>query len=138
MVRVLIRVGIFLASAAIGLLLAALLVHAFHLQWTGFVVAILVFAITQAVIEWLVRKVFGRSAPAVAGVAGLLSTFLALWIASLFPGGVSFDGVGGWILAAVVVWVTTALIGWAGTRFLLRPRERGRTGTRTGAPEGGD
>ncbi|WP_308797597.1 phage holin family protein [Agromyces silvae] len=126
MVRQLIRVGIFLAGAAIALLLAALLVHAFHLQWTGFVVAILVFAIVQAAIEWLVRRIFVRSAPAVAGVAGLLSTFLALWIASLFPGGVSFDGVGGWILAAVVVWVVTAVIGWLGTRFLLRPHEHGQ------------
>ena len=124
MVRQLIRLGIFLAGAAVALLLAALLVHAFHLQWTGFVVAILVFAIVQAAIEWLVRKVFVRSAPAVAGIAGLLSTFLALWIASLFPGGVSFDGIGGWILAAVVVWVTTAVLGWLGERFLLRPRER--------------
>jgi uncharacterized membrane protein YvlD (DUF360 family) len=127
MVRVLIRVGIFLASAAIGLLLAALLVHAFHLQWTGFVVAILVFAITQSAIEWLVRKLFDRSAPAVAGAAGLLSTFLALWIASLFSGGVSFDGVGGWILAAVVVWVTTAVLGWLGARFLLRRHRDGES-----------
>jgi uncharacterized membrane protein YvlD (DUF360 family) len=126
MVRVLIRLGIFLGSAALGLLLAALLVRAFHLEWAGFLVAIVVFAVAQAVIEWLVRKLFGRAAPAVAGVAGLLSTALALWIASLFPGGVRFEGVGGWILAAVVVWVTTAVIGWLGARFLLpkQPADR--------------
>lgn len=126
MVRLLIRLGIFLGSAAIALLLAALLVHAFHLQWGGFLIAIVVFAVTQAAIEWLVHRAFNRSAPAVAGAAGLISTFLALWIASLFPGGVSFEGIGGWILAAVVVWVTTALLGWLATRFLLRPREADR------------
>ncbi|MDR5701124.1 phage holin family protein [Agromyces aerolatus] len=124
MVRVLIRLGIFLGSAALALALAALLVRAFHLEWAGLLVAIVVFAVVQAALDWLVRKVFDRSAPAVAGVAGLISTFLALWIASLFPGGVSFDGIGGWILAAVVVWVITALLGWLGTRYLLRPYER--------------
>lgn len=122
MVRLLIRLGIFLAAAAVGLLLAALLVPAFHLHWAGFVVAIVVFAVAQAGIEWLVRKLFDRSAPAVAGVAGLISTFLALLLASLVSDGVSFDGVGAWILAAVVVWVAAAAVGWFATRMLLTPR----------------
>jgi uncharacterized membrane protein YvlD (DUF360 family) len=122
MVQLLIRLGVFLAAAAIGLLLAALLVPAFHLHWTGFFVAVAVFAVAQAAIEWLVRRLFHRAAPAVAGVAGLLSTFLALWIATLVSDGVSFDGVAAWILAAVVVWVTTAASGWLGARLWLRPR----------------
>ena len=57
-------------------------------------------------------KIFHRSAPTVAGIAGLLSTFLALWIATLLSDGLSFDDVGAWILAAVVVWLVTALLGW--------------------------
>jgi uncharacterized membrane protein YvlD (DUF360 family) len=122
MMQPLIRIGVFLGAAVIGLLLAALLVPAFHLHWTGFFVAIVVFALAQSAIEWLVRRLFGRSAPAVAGIAGLLSTFLALWIASLVSDGVSFDGVGAWILAAVVVWIVTAAIGWLGARLWLRPR----------------
>lgn len=122
MVRLLIRLGIFLGAAVVGLLLAALLVPAFHLHWTGFVVAIVVFAVVQAGIEWLVRRLFHRTAPTVAGVAGLLSTFLALLVASLVSDGLSFEGVGAWIIAAVVVWVATAAIGWFATRMLLTPR----------------
>jgi uncharacterized membrane protein YvlD (DUF360 family) len=122
MVRFLIRVAVFIGSAALGLLLAALLIPGFHVHPAGFIVAILVFAIAQAVIEWLIERIFHRSAPTVAGIAGLASTFLALWIAILLSDGLSFDGVGAWILAAVVVWLTTAVLGWLAAKFLLRSR----------------
>ena len=56
------------------------------------------------------------------GVAGLLSTFLALWVATLITDGLSFDGVAAWILATVVVWLTTALLGWLAVRYLLTER----------------
>ena len=123
MVRFLIRVAVFIGSAALGLLLAALLIPGFHVHTAGFIVAILVFAIAQAVIEWLIERIFHHSAPTVAGIAGLASTFLALWIATLLSDGLSFDGVGAWILAAVVVWLTTAVLGWLAVKFLLRSRE---------------
>ncbi|ANJ28411.1 phage holin family protein [Agromyces aureus] len=117
MVRTLVNLAIFLATAAIALLLASLLIPGFHLDPAGFVVAILVFAIAQALVEWLVRSIFHRSAPTVAGIAGLISTFLALWITSLF-GGVKFDGIGAWILATVVVWLITAILGWVAAKFI--------------------
>ena len=122
MVRFLIRLAVFLGTAALGLLLAALLIPGFHVHATGFILAIVVFALVQALIEWLVAKIFHRSAPTVAGVAGLLSTFLALWVATLITDGLSFDGVAAWILATVVVWLTTALLGWLAVRYLLTER----------------
>ncbi|WP_350348579.1 hypothetical protein ABIQ69_01235 [Agromyces sp. G08B096] len=126
MVRFLIRIAIFLGSAALGLFLASLLIGGFHVHAAGFLFAIIVFALAQSVIEWLVERLFHRSAPAVAGVAGLLSTFLALWLATLLSDGLSFDGVGAWILAAVVVWLVTAIVGWLATKFLLARTERNR------------
>lgn len=127
MVRNLLNLAVFLATAAIALLVASLLVPGFHVHPGGFIVAILVFAIAQALVEWLVRSIFHRSAPTVAGIAGLISTFLALWIASLFSG-VSFDGLGGWILATVIVWLITAILGWVASKFISprfdRPAKR--------------
>jgi uncharacterized membrane protein YvlD (DUF360 family) len=120
MVRFLIRAAIFLGSAALGLLVAALIVPAFHVHWAGFVVAIIVFALVQAAVEWLVRKITSRSAPVIAGIAGLLSTFIALFVASLFTEGLSFDGLFAWILATVIVWVVAALAAWLLAKFLLR------------------
>ena len=122
MVRFLIRAAVFLGTAALGLFLAALLIPGFHVHLAGFLVAIIVFALVQ----WLIAKLFHRAAPTVVGIAGLLSTFVALWIATLITDGLSFDGIGPWILAAVVVWLTTAVLGWLAAKFLLNNRAAAR------------
>ncbi|QEO14675.1 hypothetical protein FLP10_09835 [Agromyces intestinalis] len=119
MIRVLIRLAVFLGLAAVALLLAALLVPGMHLHWAGFIVAIVVFAIVQAFVAWLVEKLFRRGAPAVAGAAGLISTAVALWLATLIGDGLAFDGIAPWVLAAVVVWLVTGLIGWLAGKYLL-------------------
>ncbi|MET4160123.1 phage holin family protein [Agromyces sp. PvR057] len=129
MVRNLLNLAIFLATAAIALLITSLLVPGFHVHPGGFIVAILVFAVVQALVEWLVRSLFHRAAPTIAGIAGLISTFLALWIASLF-GGVSFDGVGGWIIATVIVWVITAILGWVAAKFITPRFDKDRSAAR--------
>ncbi|GAA1510131.1 uncharacterized membrane protein YvlD (DUF360 family) [Agromyces terreus] len=129
MVRTLLNLAVFLATAAIALLLTSLLVPGFHVHPGGFIVAILVFAVVQALIEWLVRSLFHRAAPTIAGIAGLISTFLALLVASLF-GGVGFDGIAAWILATVVVWVIAAVLGWIAGRFITPRFDKGRTGKR--------
>ena len=118
MVRFLIRLGVFLGLAAVALLVAALLVPGMHLQWQGFLVAILVFAVVQAAIEWLVGAIFRRGAPAVAGAAGLISTAAALLLASLGDG-ITFDGIAAWVLAAVLIWLFTGLVGWLAGKYLL-------------------
>lgn len=119
MVRILIRAAIFLGSAALGLLVASLIIPDFHVHTAGFVVAIVVFALVQAAVEWLVRRMTTRSVPVIAGVAGLLSTFIALLVASLVTDGLSFDGLFAWILATVIVWVITALATWLLLKYLL-------------------
>ena len=57
--------------------------------------------------------------PVIAGIAGLLSTFIALLVASLFTDGLSFDGIFAWILATVIVWVITALATWLLLKYVL-------------------
>ncbi|MRG59147.1 hypothetical protein GE115_04585 [Agromyces sp. CFH 90414] len=126
MMRLLIRLAVFLGSAALGLFIASLLIPGFHVHLAGFLFAIIVFAVAQALIAWLVDRLFQRSAPTIAGIAGLLSTFLALWLATLLSDGLSFDGVGAWILAAVVVWVVTAIIGWLAAKYLVPRPEANR------------
>ncbi|MGX5696551.1 hypothetical protein ACWKWP_10170 [Agromyces soli] len=118
MLRFLIRLGVFLGLAAVALLLSALLIPGMHLHWQGFLVAIIVFAVVQAAIEWLVGAIFRRGAPAVAGAAGLISTAAALLLASLGDG-ITFDGIAPWVLAAVLIWLITGLIGWLAGKYLL-------------------
>ena len=109
MVRLLIRIAIFLVSAAVGLFVAALLLPGFGLTTEGFLITIVVFAIVQGVLTPFIAKLAARHARAFLGGVGLVSTFVALLIASLFAGGLTIRGWQTWVLATVVVWLVTSL-----------------------------
>ncbi|TFC94177.1 hypothetical protein E3T28_15720 [Cryobacterium sinapicolor] len=109
MVRLLIRTAIFLGSAAIGLWVASLVLEDFTLTWQGFVVTVLVFAAAQSILSPFIMKLTARNAPAFLGGVGLVSTFVALLIASVVANGLVITGWQNWILATLVVWLVTAL-----------------------------
>ncbi|GAA4379955.1 hypothetical protein [Agromyces bauzanensis] len=54
MLRFLIRIAFSLVTSALGLLLAMWILPGFHIEWGGFLVAILVFTIAQAVLATLI------------------------------------------------------------------------------------
>ncbi|KMO69991.1 superfamily IV 4 TMS phage holin [Mycobacterium sp. BK558] len=109
MVRFLLRVAIFLGSSAIGLLVAAWLVPGVTLSAWGFVAAVVIFTVAQAILSPFFLKMASRYASAFLGGIGLVSTFAALLLASLLSHGLSIRGVGSWIGATVVVWLVTAV-----------------------------
>jgi hypothetical protein len=109
-IRLLIRAIVFLLSAAVGLLVAASIFDDVEVTTSGFVVAVVVFAVLQSVLSPFIMKVAMRNAPAFTGGIGLISTFVALVVASLFGDGLEIGGgIGTWIGATVVVWLVTAL-----------------------------
>lgn len=112
MIRFLVNLLVQVVLAAIALLVAAWLVEGVSLQLGGFLVAVAVFALAQAILAPFVFNVARKYASAVLGGIGLVSTLLALWVASLFPGGITIRGFASWVIAALVVWVVTALGGW--------------------------
>jgi len=126
MVRFLVNLAVSLVMAAIGLLLAAWLLPDFHLETGGFLVAVIVFTIAQAVLAPFIFNVARKYASAILGGIGLVSTFVALLIASLFPGGIRIEGVVAWVLATLIMWVVTALGTWLLPLLLLRGRREGR------------
>ncbi len=109
----LIRSLIFLASAAVGLIVADLVLPGFHIEWSdwwGFVLAIVIFAILQSVLAPWLATVARRNAPALLGGIGIISTLIALVVVVLIPGaGLTITDLLSWILAPVIVWVVTAL-----------------------------
>jgi len=109
MVRILIRAVVFLASAALGLWVASLVLEAFVLSLQGFLVTIVVFAAAQSVLSPFIAKVTARSAPAFLGGVGLVATFVALLLATLIGDGLVISGWQTWILATLIVWLVTAL-----------------------------
>lgn len=109
MLRLLIRVGIFLASCAIGLLVAVLVLDRMRIEFGSFLLVLVIFAILQAVLSPLTAKIVRRHAETLLGAIGLLSTFVALLITNLITPGLSIRGIGTWIGACLIVWLVTML-----------------------------
>ncbi|MBG6226400.1 uncharacterized membrane protein YvlD (DUF360 family) [Arthrobacter sp. CAN_A2] len=123
MIRFLIHILINLATAAIGLLLAGWIVPGVVLQPAGFVVAVVVFALAQGVLGPFVFNVARQYASAILGGIGLVTTLIALAIASWFDGGLEISGFMAWVGATLLVWIVTALGGWLlGWLFITRRR----------------
>ena len=105
----LLRSVVFLASSAIGLLIAAWLVKGVSVRVAGFIVAVVVFAVAQAILAPFIAKMANRYASALLGGIGLVSTLVALILASALTNGLTIRGLGSWIAATVVVWLVSAL-----------------------------
>lgn len=127
MVRFLIRAAIFVVTAALGLLVASWVLPGFHLDWEGLLVAVLVFAAAQSILAPFIFNLARKYASALLGGIGLVSTLVALLVASLLPGGIRVDDFLTWILAALVVWVVTALGGWLLPLIFLKKKVAERT-----------
>lgn len=108
MIRLVLRMVVFVASAAVGLLAAAVLLDDFTLGFGGLLIDVIVFAALQGVLSPFIFKVAARSAPAVLGAVGIVSTFVALLLTSL-TGTLSISGAGAWLLATLIVWLVTML-----------------------------
>jgi uncharacterized membrane protein YvlD (DUF360 family) len=109
MKTMLVRVAVFLGSSAVGLLIAAWLIKGVSVRALGFVVAVVVFAIAQAILSPFIAKLANRYASAFLGGIGLISTLLALILASVLTNGLTIRGIGSWIGATVVVWLVSAV-----------------------------
>jgi len=113
---------VFLGSSALGLLVAAWLIPGVSVTLSGFVVAVVVFSVAQAILSPFVFKMARRYASAFLGGIGLVSTLLALILASVFTHGLSIRGFGSWVAATVVVWLVTAAATLVLPLLLLREK----------------
>ncbi len=113
MIRFLLSLLAHLFSAALALLIAWWILPPewMKVELGGFFVAVGVLALVQAIIGPFIFNVARKHASALLGGIGLVSTFIALLVASLFPGGITING-WGWVLAPLIVWIVTALGGW--------------------------
>lgn len=119
----LIRTAIYLGTAALGLGAAALLFDDFRVTLYGFLTATVVFAVAQTIFTPIIMKLIERYASALISLIGLLSTWVALFVATLFTGGLQITGLSTWIAATVVVWVVTAIGSWVLPLIFLRDKD---------------
>lgn len=120
MIRFLIRLVIYVGTAALTLLVTSLILPGFGLSLSGFLIAVAVFALAQRILTPFIVNMVRKYAPAVLGGIGLVSTFVALLLSSLLPGGITLSGIDTWVLASLIVWLITALGGWLLPLLFLR------------------
>ena len=134
MVRILIRAVIFLASAALGLLVASWILDDFVVTTSGFALTVVVFALAQSILAPFIAKMTNRYAPAFLGGIGLVSTYVALLIASIVGDGLQITGVQTWILATLIVWLVTALATLLLPMIFIRNKVQGARDKRSTPP----
>jgi len=84
----LVNLIVFLGSAAIGLLIAAVVLDNFSITATSFIVDVAIFAVLQLVLSRLIPS------HVVLGAVGLASIFVALLLTNLVSSGFAIKGVG--------------------------------------------
>ena len=111
MIRLLVRLVIALAGNAVGLIVASLVFDGFDIDATSFIVALIIFTITLALMTPFLASALrrNRSSSSALGGVSLIATFVALLVTDLLSDGLSIDGVGTWIGATVIVWLASLL-----------------------------
>jgi hypothetical protein len=109
MMQILLRALLLLASWATGLLLATWIVPGVSSSIPGFIVAIVVFAVTQAILSLSILKLPHRYASLLLGATGLALTIVALILASTLTAGLTIEGMESWLATIVVVWLVTTI-----------------------------
>ena len=105
------------------MLVAAWLVPGVSVSPLGFIAAVVIFTVAQAILSPFFLKMASRYASAFLGGIGLVSTLAALILASLLTNGLSIRGIGSWIAATVVVWLVTALATLVLPALVLREKK---------------
>jgi hypothetical protein len=103
------RAVVLLVSWAIGLLVAASIVPGVSLSVPGFVVAVVFYAVTQAVLSLSILRFPRWYVPLLLGGTGLALTIVALILASLSTRGLTIDGSASWLATTIVVWLVTTI-----------------------------
>ena len=120
MIRFLIRVGIALLGAAIGLIVAAAVLDDMTLDGAAFVIAIVIFVVLTAVLEPAIEKIGDEHVSLIATFSSLITTFVALLITELVSDGLDISGASTWVFATLIVWACTALATWILLRMFIK------------------
>ncbi|HSS26151.1 MAG TPA: hypothetical protein VLL82_17570 [Mycobacterium sp.] len=107
--QILLRAVVLLGSWAIGLLVAAWVVPGVSVSVSGFIVAVVLFSVAQAILSLVILKLPRGYASLLLGGTGLALTLVALILASVLTHGLTIRGVASWFAATIVVWLVTTV-----------------------------
>lgn len=112
MIRFLVNTAVYMAAAAIGLFIADLALSGVSISYpVAFLWVVILFGLIQALIAPLFQSITEKNAETLTGAVGLISALVALFITSLISDGLSVDGLGNWIAAALIIWLASMIAG---------------------------
>ena len=122
-----IRLGTSLLGIAVGMLLSSAVLSGLSLSVTALIEATVVFWIVHLLVQLLALRVLIRQ-PSVAmvGILALVSTVIALIVVNLIVDGLSIRGASTYVLATLIIWITTAIADMVGRRMIRARRSERR------------
>lgn len=117
-----IRFAASLVGIAVGLLLSSALLSKFTVDASAVIVATLVFWLVHIVVSLLALRVLVRQASVgMAGLLALASTVVSLIVVNAVVSGLYIHGIQTYVLATLIIWLTTAAGDMAG-RSMIRDK----------------
>ena len=116
----LIRIGLSLLGNALGLLIAATVLDDMEIEVAPFIFAVLIFSALSFILTPAIEKAGEKSVDGLQSLSALISTAIALWLTDLLSDGLKIAGIGTFLIATVLVWLSTVVIGVVLARFVLR------------------
>ena len=118
-----IRLGSSLIGIAAGLLLSGAVLSRVSITASALLEATLVFWLVHIVIQLIALRVLVRQPSiSLAGLLALASTIISLIIVDVIISGLTIHGVRGYVPAALIIWLTTALSDTLGARKIKAER----------------
>ena len=128
MMRFLISTAAHLAGNAVGLLLATLLLDGFTIAPLAFVIVTVIFTAVEVVALPLITRLSMKNMPSLMGGVALVTTFVGLWITSLFVQGMTLGGLANWLAATLLVWIGALFAGIVLPIFVFKSLREDRKG----------
>ena len=126
--RFLISTAAHLAGNAVGLLLATLLLDGFNIAPQAFVIVTVIFTAIEVVALPLITRLSMKNMPSLMGGVALVTTFVGLWITSLFVQGMTLGGLANWLAATLLVWIGALIAGIVLPIFVFKSLREDRKG----------
>lgn len=109
MIRFLVRTLVLLIANAIGLLVAAAVLDDMEVNAQGFIIAVAIFTVVVALMTPFLASALRKAGSAALGGVALIATLVSLAVTDWISDGFTINGIGTFVIAAVIVWVASLL-----------------------------
>lgn len=123
MTRSMISMLFFVLANAAGLLVAAVLVQGFSLNFLGFFIAAIFLSLIEAAAGPLIAKASSKNLPRLQGGIALVTTFVGLWVTDKIVGGMTIAGLTPLLAATLVVWIGSVIADIVLPMFLFKTQQ---------------